>query len=74
MMSICFKEGVKIKPDVLTDIIINTNHDVRLIINHLSVLASGNNLNMPLSSKYVSIVSNFKNILFYDKKIKTFIF
>jgi replication factor C subunit 1 len=37
MMSICFKEGIKISAEALNDIIIGTNHDVRQVLHHLSL-------------------------------------
>lgn len=37
MMSVCFREGVKIKPDALDQIIVGANQDVRQILHHLSV-------------------------------------
>ncbi|XP_064079076.1 replication factor C subunit 1-like [Macrobrachium nipponense] len=37
MMSVCFREGVKIKPDALDQIIMGANQDVRQILHHLSV-------------------------------------
>ena len=40
MMSICFKEDIKIKPDELTKIIQSTNQDIRQVINHISILSA----------------------------------
>lgn len=57
MLSVCFKEKLKIKPEVLMDIIINTNQDIRLILNHLSMLAASNNDKMKASTKDIKIVS-----------------
>lgn len=37
MMSICFREGIKIKPDALDQIIIGSNQDIRQILHHLSM-------------------------------------
>ncbi|KAJ9584532.1 hypothetical protein L9F63_021142, partial [Diploptera punctata] len=37
MMSICFKEGIKISPDALNDIIGNANQDIRQILHNLSM-------------------------------------
>ncbi|KAG7155024.1 Replication factor C subunit 1-like [Homarus americanus] len=37
MMSVCFREGIKIKPDALDQIIVGTNQDVRQILHHLSM-------------------------------------
>ena len=40
MMSICFKEGVKIDPKLLNEIIEMSNHDLRQIIHYFSVFAT----------------------------------
>ena len=40
MLSVCFKEGVKIKPEALDEIAVGANQDVRQILNHLSLLSS----------------------------------
>ncbi|XP_076041006.1 germ line transcription factor 1 isoform X2 [Oratosquilla oratoria] len=37
MMSICYRENIKIKPDALEQIVIGANQDVRQILHHLSV-------------------------------------
>jgi hypothetical protein len=37
MMSICFKEGIKIHPEALNDIITGANHDIRQVLHHLSM-------------------------------------
>lgn len=37
MMSICFKEGLDIKPDALAQLIIGTGCDIRQTLNHLSM-------------------------------------
>ncbi|XP_047034174.1 replication factor C subunit 1 [Helicoverpa zea] len=39
MLSICFKEGIKIPPDVLTQLIVSANQDVRQTLNLLSMWA-----------------------------------
>lgn len=39
MLSVCFKEGFKLKPDALDEIIVGANQDVRQVLNHLSILA-----------------------------------
>ncbi|CAL4061186.1 unnamed protein product, partial [Meganyctiphanes norvegica] len=49
MMSICFREGIKIKPDALDQIIIGSNQDVRQILHHLSMW-SANEKNLSLES------------------------
>lgn len=36
-MSICFKEGIKIHPEALNDIITGANHDVRQVLHNLSM-------------------------------------
>ncbi|XP_014246780.1 replication factor C subunit 1-like [Cimex lectularius] len=51
MLSICFKEGLKIKPNILTDIIMSTNQDIRLVLNNLSLLAARNDASMNVSAK-----------------------
>ena len=40
LMSVCFKEGVKITPDVLDQIIIGANYDIRQCLNNLSMWTS----------------------------------
>ncbi|KAL7306082.1 hypothetical protein TKK_0001537 [Trichogramma kaykai] len=40
MMSLCFKEGIKITPDELSQIINSTNQDIRQVINHLSMMSA----------------------------------
>lgn len=37
MMSICFKEGIKVPPEALNDIITGANHDIRQVLHHLSL-------------------------------------
>ena len=41
MMSICFKEGLQVKPQVLDEIILGTNQDLRQILHHLSLWSAG---------------------------------
>lgn len=36
-MSICYKEGIKIHPEALNDIITGANHDIRQVLHHLSM-------------------------------------
>ncbi|XP_039293527.1 replication factor C subunit 1 isoform X2 [Nilaparvata lugens] len=55
MMSICYKEGLKIAPDKLNDIIKSTDQDIRLILNHLSVLAANKDSQLPNSEKFVKL-------------------
>lgn len=38
MMSVCFKEKIKIAPDALLDLIVACNQDVRQVLGHLSLL------------------------------------
>jgi len=38
MMSVCFKEKVKIAPDALTDLIVGCNQDIRQVLYQLSML------------------------------------
>ncbi|KAJ8915620.1 hypothetical protein NQ315_003404 [Exocentrus adspersus] len=42
MMSICFKEGVKISPNALSEIIQGTGCDIRQTLNHLSMWSAAN--------------------------------
>ncbi|KAK4324456.1 hypothetical protein Pmani_004904 [Petrolisthes manimaculis] len=37
MMSICFREGIKIKPEALDQVILGANQDIRQILHHLTV-------------------------------------
>lgn len=37
MMSVCFKEGIKVPPEALNDIITGANHDIRQVLHHLSL-------------------------------------
>ncbi|XP_075211056.1 germ line transcription factor 1 [Lycorma delicatula] len=78
MMTICFKEGLKVTPDQLNEIIRSTNQDIRLVLNHLSVLAVQKDNNLPNSEKYVKLgpwdvlrkvfsESDLKTMSFYDK-------
>lgn len=39
MMSVCFREGVKLKPEALDQIIVGSNQDVRQILHHLSLFS-----------------------------------
>ncbi len=38
MLSICFKEKIKIAPDALNELIVGCNQDVRQVLHHLSLL------------------------------------
>ncbi|XP_068084538.1 replication factor C subunit 1 isoform X2 [Anabrus simplex] len=42
MMSICFKEGLKIPADAMTDMIIGANQDIRQILNHMAMWTAKN--------------------------------
>ena len=42
MLSVCYKEGIKIKPESLDEMIIGSNQDVRQVLNHLSVWSANN--------------------------------
>lgn len=61
MMSICFKEKLKISPEMLSSIIGSTDNDIRLILNHLSVVAAGKD-NLNINKKYIKMV--FSLVLF----------
>lgn len=37
MMSICFKEGIKVSGDVLSEIIVSANQDIRQVLHNLSM-------------------------------------
>merc|ERR1719431_2293474 len=41
MMSICFKEKIKIKPEALNEIIVGCGQDVRQVLHHLSMIKAG---------------------------------
>lgn len=38
MMSVCFKEKIKIAPDALNELIVSCNQDVRQVLHHLSMI------------------------------------
>lgn len=38
MMSVCFKEKIKIAPDALSELIVGCNQDVRQVLHHLSMM------------------------------------
>lgn len=44
MMSLCFKENIKIDPNELNLIIQSTNQDIRQVINHIAVLSTNSKL------------------------------
>lgn len=58
MMSICYKEKLKIPPDTLSSIIASTDSDIRLTLNHLSVVAAGKD-NLNINKKYIKMVRNY---------------
>ncbi|KAB7498285.1 Replication factor C subunit 1 [Armadillidium nasatum] len=37
MMSVCFREGIKIKPEALDQMIVGSNQDIRQVLHHLSL-------------------------------------
>ena len=41
MMSICFKEKIKITPDALTQLIVGCNQDIRQVLHHLTMIKAG---------------------------------
>lgn len=58
MMSICFKENIKVTPQVMTDIITNSNQDIRATLNQLSMLsAQGQSSSVQSEAKNVKLVS-----------------
>lgn len=62
MMSVCFKEGIKINPDALTEIIMGANQDIRQILNHLSMWSS--------NDKHISMTTATKEANSAKKDIK----
>ncbi len=54
LMGVCFREGVKIAPDVLDQIIVGANYDIRQCLNNLSMWSS--------TSKVMSKEANAKDI------------
>ncbi|XP_050532917.1 replication factor C subunit 1 isoform X2 [Daktulosphaira vitifoliae] len=54
MMSVCFKEKLKISPEILSSIIASTDNDIRLTLNHLSIIAAGKD-NLNINKKYVKM-------------------
>lgn len=57
MMSVCFKEGVKINPKELDLIIQSTNQDIRQVINHIAVLSAKSQTEIESTEK-----KKFKNL------------
>ncbi|XP_073992983.1 germ line transcription factor 1 isoform X2 [Rhodnius prolixus] len=55
MYSICYKENLKIKPEQLVEIISSTNQDIRLVLNHLSMLAAKKEENMNFKNKEIKL-------------------
>ncbi|RXG55215.1 Replication factor C subunit 1, partial [Armadillidium vulgare] len=37
MLSVCFREGIKIKPEALDQMIVGSNQDIRQVLHHLSL-------------------------------------
>lgn len=44
MLSICFKEGIKLAPSVVEEVIAATNNDIRQTLNHLTLLSANKSL------------------------------
>lgn len=61
MKTVCFKEKLEIESDLLTSIITASNNDVRLVLNHLSMLAADKNSDLEASKKYVKLVYDFEH-------------
>lgn len=55
MMSICYKEKLKIPSETLSSIIASTDNDIRLTLNHLSFFAAGKN-NLDSNQKHIKMV------------------
>ncbi|XP_058119113.1 replication factor C subunit 1 [Anopheles ziemanni] len=49
MMSVCFKEGLKLSPGVLEEIITGTGGDVRQTLNHLALYSAGKSMAASMS-------------------------
>lgn len=64
MMSICFKEKLKIAPDDLSSIIANTDNDIRLTLNHLSIFAAGKD-HLNTNKKYIKMVMYYSYSIDY---------
>jgi len=62
MLSICYKEKLKIPSDTLSSIILSTDNDIRLTLNHLSVVAAGKD-NLNINKKYIKMVIFFFSYL-----------
>lgn len=65
-MSVCFKEGIKINSDALTEIIMGANQDIRQILNHLSMWSS-NDKNITTSTASKEAASAKKDIKIVNK-------
>lgn len=70
MMSVCFKEGIKIEAGAVDEIISGTNNDIRQTLNHLALYSASKGAkltitdakkNAQMSEKDIKIVSNFLN-------------
>lgn len=44
MMSICFKEGVKLSPSAVEEVIAATNNDIRQTLNHLTLMSANKSI------------------------------
>lgn len=56
MRSVCFKEKLNIGNEALMDVITSANNDIRLILNHLSMLAADVS-SLEAAKKYIKLVS-----------------
>ncbi len=62
MRTVCFKENLNISSEALTDVITCANNDVRLVLNHLSMLAADKNSTLDAAKKYVKLVTNLQDL------------
>lgn len=58
MMSICFKESVKLAPGVLEEIIAATNNDIRQTLNHLTLMSADGAVAVASASSQTSSASS----------------
>lgn len=66
MLSICYKEGIKISHDALTDLINSSNQDIRQVLHYLSLLVESKDKAtsiQPGTIKDVKLVSNTIRLL-----------
>ena len=68
MMSIAYKEGIQIAPNILHELIVSSNQDIRQVLHNLSLLSTGhkciNNLLSEQSIKDVKLVFIFEFLIF----------